>query len=81
MDGTATTNQYTGRMLPTLVAASDKARGSAVEEFDPWTILTNARNHLCAHVMTAGDVKAWFLIGDVQEQTIIEELRRLFVLR
>jgi hypothetical protein len=80
MNGTAST-EHTGRLIPSLVQSSNRVRNSSVDEVDVWTILTEAREHLCAHVMTAGDVQAVYLIGDVQERVIVDELKRLNVLR
>ena len=71
------THQYTGNMIPALMAVASRVRQSSVDRMDPWPILTAARLHICGHVMTAGDVQAWYLLFDLQEKTVSDELVRL----
>lgn len=65
------TNQHSGTVIRDLIEhvyGAPQPRRSSVDSGDPWLILVEARTHLCAHVLTAGDVQAWFLMGELQER-------------
>jgi hypothetical protein len=66
-------NQHSGTMINDLI----NVVYSSVDTSDVWEVLTHARRHICAHEMTAGDVQAWYLMADLQENIVHEELARL----
>lgn len=64
---------HTGTVINDLYATVDNAlalRESSVDGAEPWGILVNARTHLCIHEMTQGDVQAWYLLADLQDEVI-----------
>jgi hypothetical protein len=58
---------YTGTCISELIETADSVR-------DPLSILHSAFKHLCDRSMTAGEVQACFLIGELQEKELCRRI-------
>ena len=69
----AETTQYSGTLIADLQALTAKySRSSSVDEKQGWKILVEARLHLCDRVMEAGDVQAWWILAELQDELIYQ---------
>ena len=59
------------------VLALSPRRRSSVDRINRkgWVILISARSHLCAHVMQSGDILAWWIMADLQDELISEPVK------
>jgi hypothetical protein len=58
---------YTGTCISDLIETADSVR-------DPLSILHSAFQYLCNRSMTAGEVQACFLIGELQEKEVCRRI-------
>ena len=75
---------YLERNIAELTAAVERVSPpDLLKELEPWEILAHAALHLCAHVMEAGDIHAWWMLKDQaaeliarpDEYTILDKIR------
>ena len=61
---------YSGTLIQDLQTTVER-RLSSVDKRDGFDITVNARLHLCDRVMDAGDVQAWWLMADLQDELLL----------